>query len=66
MLLVAHEVSPMIRHVGLDFGTTNSSLAIAAADGSFAVTTFQLEADAVTESFRSVVYFDPPRKVSRR
>lgn len=52
----------MSRHVGLDFGTTNSSLAIVDDDGAVAVTSFQLDADSVTESFRSVVYFDQPRK----
>ena len=52
----------MSRHVGLDFGTTNSSLAIVDDDGSVAVTTFRVDADAVADSFRSVAYFDQPRK----
>lgn len=52
----------MRRHVGLDFGTTNSSLAIADGRGSVEVVSCQLEAGRTTESYRSVVYFAPPQR----
>jgi len=52
----------MPRHIGLDFGTTNSSLAIADADGRVDVVAFSAGGTATTESFRSVAYFDPPQQ----
>ncbi len=48
--------APM-KAVGLDFGTTNSAIAIATPDGS-QLTTFQGD-ERRTTTFRSVLYFDP-------
>jgi molecular chaperone DnaK (HSP70) len=50
-----------VRHVGLDFGTTNSSLAVRGADGEVRVAVFP-SLLGPTESFRSILYF--PRQVS--
>ncbi len=44
--------------IGLDFGTTNSAIAIAAPGGEAVLTTFP-EDDHRTTTFRSVLYFDP-------
>ncbi len=44
--------------VGLDFGTTNSALAVAARDGTAKLARFELDGSA-TETFRSLLYFDP-------
>src|ERR1051325_9597204 len=43
--------------VGLDFGTTNSSLAVAAPDGSVELARFKTGALFAT-TFRSILYFD--------
>jgi hypothetical chaperone protein len=51
----------MRRPVGLDFGTTNSSLAIVDDSGAVHVAKFDV-GTGLTESFRSVVYFDPPKR----
>lgn len=44
--------------IGLDFGTTNSAIAIATPKGEAVLTTFP-EDDHQTTTFRSVLYFDP-------
>jgi hypothetical chaperone protein len=44
-------------HIGIDFGTTNSSLAAADAQGNVTLTTFPWR-DALTESFRSLLYLE--------
>jgi hypothetical chaperone protein len=44
------------RHIGLDFGTTNSSLAVCGDDGKVTVAVFP-SLWGTTESFRSVLYF---------
>jgi molecular chaperone DnaK (HSP70) len=52
---------PRSRQVGLDFETTNSSLAVCDADGKVTVAVFP-SLLGPTESFRSILYF--PRKGS--
>ncbi|MBL8634106.1 MAG: Hsp70 family protein [Myxococcales bacterium] len=47
----------MSRSIGLDFGTTNSAIA-SASDGQVQLTRFPL-GPKTTETFRSVLYFDP-------
>lgn len=47
-----------MKAVGLDFGTTNSALAIATVDKRSTLATFQ-DAARRTATFRSVLYFDP-------
>ena len=42
--------------IGLDFGTTNSSLAIASNTGEVRLARFAVKDDAFTESFRSLLY----------
>jgi len=44
--------------LGLDFGTTNSAIAVADADGSTRLAQFSLDGRP-TATFRSVLYFDP-------
>ena len=44
--------------LGLDFGTTNSAIALAHADGSTRLAAFTLDRQATT-TFRSVLYFNP-------
>ena len=44
--------------LGLDFGTTNSSVALARTDGSTRLATFTLDGHP-TSTFRSVLYFNP-------
>jgi hypothetical chaperone protein len=51
--------------VGLDFGTTNSAVAVATADGSTVLASFAGEGDRPT-TFRSVLYFDPEHLASDR
>jgi len=48
----------MNKVVGLDFGTTNSAIAIATPDGEVALATFPEDGQR-TATFRSVLYFDP-------
>ena len=43
--------------LGIDFGTTNSSIAFARGDGSVELVSFPA-AKAATESFRSVLYLE--------
>ncbi|MCC6620829.1 MAG: Hsp70 family protein [Deltaproteobacteria bacterium] len=44
-------------HIGIDFGTTNSALAVAGDDGPPRVATFSLHGEATT-TFRSLLYFE--------
>lgn len=48
----------MPKVIGLDFGTTNSAIAVATADGTAQLATFSSEGQP-TAMFRSVLYFDP-------
>jgi hypothetical chaperone protein len=47
--------------VGLDFGTTNSAVAVATPDGSTVLATFEGDGYQTT-TFRSVLYFDPDHR----
>jgi len=49
----------MPRFVGLDFGTTNSAISVAAPDGTVRLATFQ-EDGRLSETFRSILYFFHP------
>jgi hypothetical chaperone protein len=49
---------PPKKAVGLDFGTTNSALAVAAPDGAIELARFKTGASSTT-TFRSILYFDP-------
>ena len=49
--------------VGLDFGTTNSALAVADRDGTARLATFET-GGSFTETFRSLLYFDPETSAS--
>jgi hypothetical chaperone protein len=44
--------------VGIDFGTTNSALAVADCDGAVELAAFRA-ASGVTRTFRSILFFDP-------
>lgn len=48
----------MCNVIGLDFGTTNSAIAVASPAGATTLATFQ-EGDRQTTTFRSILYFDP-------
>lgn len=48
----------MPKVIGLDFGTTNSAIAVATADGTARLATFSADGQP-TAMFRSVLYFDP-------
>ncbi|MBL8230929.1 MAG: Hsp70 family protein [Bryobacterales bacterium] len=50
------------RFVGFDFGTTNSSLAVADANGDVRIATFRTGNHSDTEAYRSVLYFEPPTR----
>ena len=50
----------MRRAVGLDFGTTNSAIAVATADGAAQLATFEADSQR-TATFRSILYFFDPR-----
>ncbi len=51
------------RHIGLDFGTTNSSLAVYDPSSSTVQTArFRASGGASTEAYRSVLYFEAPVK----
>jgi hypothetical chaperone protein len=51
--------------IGLDFGTTNSAVAVAAPDGSTVLATFAADGYRTT-TFRSVLYFDPENRTPDR
>jgi hypothetical chaperone protein len=50
--------------IGIDFGTTNSSVAIARPDGAVELVSFPATA-ATTESFRSVLYLEQHKQAAR-
>jgi hypothetical chaperone protein len=50
--------------IGLDFGTTNSSIAMAGPDGNVTLARFPYSA-GVTEAYRSVLYLEQIRKAGR-
>lgn len=56
-----HSTGPSL---GIDFGTTNSSIALARANGSVELVSFPT-ATASTESFRSVLYLEQRREAGR-
>jgi hypothetical chaperone protein len=58
---VAQQSAKTIRTVGLDFGTTNSALAIVHTDGTVQLATFQ-DSGQVSTTFRSVLYFLHPEE----
>jgi hypothetical chaperone protein len=57
----AESIGPSI---GIDFGTTNSSVALAGADGTVELVSFAT-ARGATESFRSVLYLEQHRAAAR-
>lgn len=54
----------MQRYVGIDFGTTNSAVAVAEGTGQPSLVSFPSRAGP-TETFRSVLYFDPDHRNAR-
>lgn len=56
---------PVKRCVGIDFGTTNSAIAVANFDASIEMARFTLN-DQLTENFRSVLYFEQIREGIRK
>jgi hypothetical chaperone protein len=56
--------SPTHLSLGIDFGTTNSSVALAHADGRVDLATFPI-ASGLTESFRSVLYLEQAKAAGR-
>jgi hypothetical chaperone protein len=60
-MLSTHPIGPAL---GIDFGTTNSSIASARGDGTVELVSFPTAA-AATESFRSVLYLEQHKHSSR-
>ena len=58
---MAQQSAKTIRTVGLDFGTTNSALAVVHTDGTVQLATFQ-DNGQVSTTFRSVLYFLHPEE----
>lgn len=58
---MAQRHAKTIRTVGLDFGTTNSALAVMCTDGTVQLATFQDNGQMAT-TFRSVLYFFHPEE----
>src|SRR3954471_10283559 len=56
---------PMSTCVGVDFGTTNSAIALADPNGYIDMARFRLN-DQLTENFRSVLYFEQIREGLRK
>ncbi len=56
---------PVQKCVGIDFGTTNSAIAVANSDASIEMARFPLN-DQLTENFRSVLYFEQVREGLRK
>ena len=56
---MAQRQAQTIRTVGLDFGTTNSALAVMHTDGTVQLATFQDDGQ-MANTFRSVLYFFHP------
>jgi len=55
---------PSLHSIGIDFGTTNSSIALAQPDGAVELVSFHT-AVAATESFRSVLYLEQQKNAAR-
>ena len=55
----------MRKYVGIDFGTTNSAIALANPDASVTMARFHAS-DQETENFRSVLYFEQVREGNRK
>jgi hypothetical chaperone protein len=55
----------MSHSIGLDFGTTNSAVAVAMPDGPTVLANFDADGDRTT-TFRSVLYFDPEARTPER
>jgi hypothetical chaperone protein len=55
----------MARSVGIDFGTTNSTIAVTGQDRNITTAKFQF-GDQLTETFRSVLYFEQVRSGERK
>jgi hypothetical chaperone protein len=55
----------MRKSIGIDFGTTNSTIAVADQDRNITTAKFQL-GDQLTETFRSVLYFEQIRTGERK
>src|ERR1700760_2950714 len=55
----------MQRSVGIDFGTTNSAIAVSDSGGPVQLARFQLDGQ-LTENFRSVLYFEQHKEGLRR
>jgi hypothetical chaperone protein len=60
-MLSPHATGPSI---GIDFGTTNNSIALAPPDGTVEMVRFP-PASGITESFRSVLYLEQHKQASR-
>jgi hypothetical chaperone protein len=60
-MLSTHSTGPSI---GIDFGTTNSSIAVARSDGDVELVSFPT-ATGITESFRSVLYLEQRKHAAR-
>jgi hypothetical chaperone protein len=56
--------SPHVPSIGIDFGTTNSSVALATPEGGAELVSFPTEV-ATTESFRSVLYLEQHKQATR-
>ena len=55
----------MRKGIGIDFGTTNSTIAVADQDRNITTARFHL-GDHLTETFRSVLYFEQVRTGERK
>ena len=53
----------MARVIGLDFGTTNSAIAVADTQRHATLASFKV-GDATTTSFRSILYFPPKERAT--
>jgi hypothetical chaperone protein len=59
------KIRPVQKCLGIDFGTTNSAIAVANPDASIEMAHFRLN-DQQTENFRSVLYFEQVREGLRK
>jgi hypothetical chaperone protein len=59
------KIRPVQKCLGIDFGTTNSAIAVANPDASIDMARFRLN-DQQTENFRSVLYFEQVREGLRK
>jgi hypothetical chaperone protein len=64
MRMPSSKTSPQ-RSVGIDFGTTNSAIAVADAGGAVTLARFPIN-DRETETFRSVLYFEQHKEGLRK